>query len=171
MNNVLPFPRAASPDKPTSLNRSERLFLWGFRAMAQHRGCGCPVVAATRRVYGQFQVEDAVESLDALVDAFASTAHTAIEIHSPNCPCVSESEMLLLRAMAAAQFSDLDTARRGFGRWLSELAADWALGLACGIARMFQAAGMTLSLRDVETTGIDETAATRSWANGSRALH
>jgi hypothetical protein len=171
MKNVTPVRREASSDKLAQLDLSERLFLWGFRSMAQHHRCGCPIVAAILQVYVQFQVEDAVGSLDALIEVFASTAHTAIEIHCPNCPCISESETFLLRAMAAAQSSDLNMARRELERWLPELAADWTLGPVCGIAAIFQAAGMTLPLRTVETTEMHETEAMRSWPIGSQALH
>jgi hypothetical protein len=171
MKNVVAFPRAATTDKPTRLDQSERLFLWGFRTLARHRGCDCPIAAATRQLYRQCQVENSLGSLEALVETFAYTAHTAIEIHAPNCPYLSESEMLLLQAMAAAQSAKLNLARRGFERWLPGLAADWALGPACAIVRTFQAAGMILPLRDTEVIGTLVTAAMRNWATGPRVLH
>jgi hypothetical protein len=165
MKNVIPFQRVSSPDRLPRLDFSERLFLWGF-----HR-CGRPIVAAMRQVYRQFHVEDAMTSLDALIEVFACTAHTAIEIHSPCCPCVSESEALLLRAVAAAQVGALEVARRTFERWLPELAADWILSPACGIGTIFQIAGMTLPLRDIGTMRLHETATMQSWPAGPQALH
>jgi hypothetical protein len=171
MKNVIPFPREVSSDGLAQLDLSERLFLWGFRAMAQHHRCDCPVGAEIRKVYGRYGIEDIVGSLDAMIEAFASSAHTAIEIHSPNCPCVSESERVLLQAMAAAQSSDLNGARRAFERWLPELAADWIVGPACGIARTFQTASLTLPLRTVEGPDMPETTATQIYSNVSRALH
>ena len=170
MKNVVSFPRETSSDGLAQLDLSERLFLWGFRAMAQHHRCGCPVGGEIRKVYDRYQIENVVGSLDAMIATFASNAHTAIEIHSPNCPCVSESERILLQAMAAAQSSDLIGARRAFERWLPELAADWIVGPASGIARIFQAAGMTLRVR-AEAPGMPEATATLSFANVSRALH
>jgi hypothetical protein len=171
MKNFVPFPRTASPDKLPRLELSELLFLCGFRVMARHRGCDCAIVAATKQLYRQCQVEDSLGSLDALVETFAATMRVAIEIHAPNCPCVSESEMFLLGVIAAAQSADLDLARRGFERWLPGLAADWALGPACEIARIFQAAGLMLPSRDVDAIGARGTAAPRNWTPGSTTLH
>jgi hypothetical protein len=127
-------------------------------------------LAAIREVYGQFHVDDAVASLDALLEVFARTAHTAIEVHSPCCPCVSRSEALLLQAIAAAQEDALEVARRSFERWLPDLAADWSLTPGCGIGRIFQMAGMRLPLRDLGTVGT-ETATMQDWPSGSQALH
>ncbi len=171
MKKVSPFPHATSIDKLARLDLSERLFLWGFRGMAQHRNCGCPIFAATRHVYGRFRIEDAVGPLGTLIEVFAGNAHTAVEIHSPNCPCLSESEILLLRAVAAAQSADLNMARRGFERWLQGLAADWALGPACEIAGIFRAAGMRFELRDIAAISTFESAVARNPTVGSRALH
>lgn len=172
MTNALPFPPPASPDKPVPLEQSERLFLWGFRAMAQHLRCGCPVVATVRQAYEPYQVEEAVASLEALLEAFAATAHSAIEFHAPGCPCLSASEALLLRAMAAAQCGAFDVARRTFECWLPELAADWVLRPAREIGRIFQAAGMTLPRRDVAgTTQMHGTAALPDWPAASQAVH
>jgi hypothetical protein len=165
--NIVPFPRKDITGRPAQLEFGERLFLWGFRAMAQHHRCGRPILAAMRRVYGQYHVEDAVASLDALVGAFALTAHTAIAIHNPCCPCISEGETFLLRAMAAAQSADLHAARRDFGRWLPELAADWVLSPACGIGGMFKANGITLPLRKAATTEAEAL----SWSIGSDTFH
>jgi|SRR5690242_8923265 len=146
----------ASTGRLAQLESGERLFLWGFRTMAQHRACGCPIVGVMRQVYGQYFVDDAVASLEMVIEAFAGTAHTAISIHSPCCPCVSESEALLLRAMAAAQSADLDAARQQFEHWLPELAADWVLGAACGVGQIFKEAGMTLPMREPGTIGVED---------------
>lgn len=170
MKNDIPFQPLASPDRLPQLDFSERLFLWGFRSMVECQWRGRPILPSIRQVYGQFHVKDAVASLDALLEVFACTAHTAIEIHSPCCPCVSETEAMLLRAIAAAQGDQIEVARRTFERWLPELAADWILSPACGIGRIFQMAGMTLLLRDVATTGM-ETTTMQSWPTGSQALH
>jgi hypothetical protein len=168
MRNAIPFSRTGSPDGLPLLDFSERLFLWGFRAMIEYQWRGRPIIAAIRQVYGQFHVEDAVASLDALLEVFTRTMHTAIEVHSPCCPCVSESEALLLRAIAAAQAGRLEVARRRFEHWLPELAADWILSPACGLGRIFQAADMTLPLRDVGVMRMHETAMMHA---GSQSLH
>jgi hypothetical protein len=161
----------ASTGRFAQLESGERLFLWGFRTMAQHRACGCPVVAAMRQVYGQFFVRDAAAPLEVLVDAFASTAHTAIAIHGPCCPCASEGEACLLRAMAAAQSADLVAARRQFEHWLPELAADWILGAACGLGQIFKAAGMTLPMRGPGMISTDDDLAAASRSIISNARH
>jgi len=161
----------ASFDRPVQLESGERLLLWGFRTMTQHHRCGCPAVATMQQVYGQYFVEDAVASLEMLVEAFATTAHTAIVIHGPCCPCVSESEARLLQAVASAQSADLHAARRQFEHWLPELAADWILGAACGVGRVFEAAGMTLPMRGSGTIDMDTDSAAASWSIGSNARH
>ena len=74
MKYVTPFPRVASPDRIPQLDFSERLFLWGFRSMVKYQWRGRPILAAIRQVYDQFNVEDAVASLDGLIEAFACTA-------------------------------------------------------------------------------------------------
>jgi hypothetical protein len=168
MKSVIPFLRTGSPERLPPLDFSERLFLWGFRAMVEYQWRGRPIIAAIRQVYGQFHVEDAVASLDALLQVFACTMHTAIEVHSPCCPCVSESEAFLLRAIAAVQAGSLEDARRRFEHWLPELAADWILTPACGLGRVFQAADMTLPLRDVGLMRMHETAMMHT---GSQSLH
>src|SRR5262249_30755703 len=99
MKHVISFSCEKTSDGLAQLDRSERLCLWGVRAMAHHHRCGCPVDGEIRKVYGRYQIEDVVGSLDAMIDAFASNAHTAVEIHSPNCPCLSENEKVLLQAM------------------------------------------------------------------------
>lgn len=148
MSKVIAFPYKASPDQPRMLELGERVFLWGFRAIAQHHQYRRPIMAAVEQVYAQYHVEDAIVLMDALVEAFGCTAHTAIGLHNPRCPCLSESEASLLRAMAMAQAGDLRAARREFERWLPELAADWVLQPAYTIGRMFQTGGMLLPLRD-----------------------
>jgi len=171
MNNSLVASYDASTGRFAQLESGERLFLWGFRTMAQHRGCACPIAAVIRQVYGQFLVADAVASVETLVEAFAGTAHTAISVHSPCCPCVSEGETFLLRAMAAAQCADLDAARRQFEHWLPELAADWILGAAYGVGRIFKAAGMTLPMRDPGTISMEDDPEPGHWPAMSTARH
>ena len=153
------------------LEAGERLFLWGFRAMARHYRFGQPTLAEMRQVYWHFGVEDAVASLDALIGTFARAAHTPIETHSPGCPCVSPSERSLLRAAAGAQIGALATARRELEQWLPSLAADWAAEPLRGLGRLFQAAGLSLPLRDRELATVPETMASRTWPVASPTLH
>lgn len=171
MTNIIAFPRQTSTDQFPQLEDGERLFLWGFRTMAQHLRCECQIGVVIHRAYAEFLVEDAVGALEALVQAFASTAHTSIEVHSPDCPCVSEGEISLLNAMAAAQAGELNVARRQFEHWLPELAADWILGPVSGFASIFQAAGLALPRRDVGTTHADGGRRPPGWSAGSDARH
>jgi hypothetical protein len=171
MKNAASFSTAGTSDAPQKLDLGERLFLWGFRSMAKHHRCGCAVAGEVRAIYRQFQVEDAVASFDVMIEAFAAAAHTAIEIHSPGCPCLSDGEAFVLRAMASAQRSDLNMARSEFERWLPVLAADWVLGPACGIASTFRVAGLILPVRDIGATKIPRITPTNSWPIGSLALH
>jgi hypothetical protein len=153
------------------LEAGERLFLWGFRTMAQHYKFGRPTIPELRQVYWHFGVDDAIASLDALVGAFARAAHAPVEVHSPGCPCVSPSERCLLRAAAAAQSGALATARRELERWLPDLAADWATEPLRGLGRLFQAAGLNLPLRERDLATAPETMATRTWPVASATLH
>ncbi|MGA7431574.1 MAG: hypothetical protein WBQ24_01770 [Xanthobacteraceae bacterium] len=154
------------------LDLGERLFIWGFRSMAEHRRRGWPTMREMRDVYAHFQVASALSFFDELIEAFASTAHTPIEIHSPGCPCVSESETCLLRAAAAAQSGDLDTASHGFSRWIPISATGWLMTPTCAIGRMFQAAGMILPVRHADRANMAGSTAALSWQPaGSRSLH
>ena len=153
------------------LEAGERLFLWGFRAMARHYRFGQPTLAQMRQVYWHFGVDDAIASLDALVGAFARAAHAPVEVHSPGCPCVSPSERCLLRAAAAAQSGALAIARRELERWLPDLAADWATEPLRGLGQLFQAAGLNLPLRERELAIVPETMASRTWPVAPPTVH
>ena len=74
-----------------SLSAAERLFIWGFRAKARS-GSAVPTAADIQQVYDHFRVGDAVPSLESIIEIFACTAHTAIEVHCPTCPKMSDSE-------------------------------------------------------------------------------
>ena len=90
-----------------ALCAAERLLIWGFRAKARS-GTAVPTAADIQEVYDHFRVGDAVPSLEAIVEIFACTAHTAIEVHCPTCPKMSESEHGILHAIAAAQDERID---------------------------------------------------------------
>jgi hypothetical protein len=157
--------------KPTDgsnrLNEAERLFIWGFRAMAQRQRLGWPAMDGIRAVYEHFHVEDAVPSLDAMLEAFASTAYTAIELHAPACPCVSNGEFRLLKATSIAQQGDIDRSRRQFEYWLPELAADWIIAPVCGLGTIFRTAGLLFPSSDIPSL----TTKMQSSPVVSRALH
>jgi hypothetical protein len=170
MSNIVPFPATAEADAVAQLDTGERLFVWGFRTLAQHRGCDCAIVAAIHQMYRQSNAEPAFALLDTLLDAFRGTAHTPIEIHDACCPCMSECEAHLLDAMAAAQSGDLDAARRQFERWLPGLAADWIVGPARELGSVFQSAGMTLPRRDLEAKAAAASPA-RIWSAASSTRH
>lgn len=153
------------------LGVSERLFVWGFRAAAQSRRFASPQTTELHLVYDYFGVADAALSLDAMLETFARTAHTPVEIHSPGCPCVSACEFHLLRAAAAAQHGQTDVAREAFTRWLPKTAADWILAPATGLGRVFAESGLVLSGRDAAVVPVHETMAMRSWPVGSAVLH
>jgi hypothetical protein len=162
---------ARSNDTLLRFDAGERLFIFGFRSMAHHYRCGRPAIAELRQVYCHFGIEDAVCSLDSLLEAFARSAHTAIEIHSPGCPCVSGCERFLLRAVSAAQSNALTITRREFERWLPATAADWATAPACGLGKVFRAAGLILPLRGNSQGALSNTTNARSWTDRSRTLH
>jgi hypothetical protein len=170
MKDAAPFSRAGSAGRPARLDLAERLFIWAFRLMVQHRRSGGPTIAEIHRACGQFKIQDAIPPLDALVDAFASTAHTAIAVHGPDRLCVSDNEMRLLRAMTAAQSGKLDVARSAFEFWLPAPAADQVLNPVAAVGQTFQAKGLVFGRRDNNNLKTSETG-TGIWPAGARAVH
>ncbi|MCA1390304.1 MULTISPECIES: hypothetical protein [Bradyrhizobium] len=153
-----------------ALSAAERLFIWGFRAKARS-GSAVPTAADIQQVYDHFRVGDAVLSLDSIIEIFACTAHTAIEVHCPTCPRMSDSERGILRAIAAAQQDRVDVAREQFERWLPPIGADWALAPLLGLATIFRMAGLVLPDRHVQPVEHDGMLAMKSWFVGSATLH
>lgn len=155
----------------SQLDVGERLFVWGFRAIAQCHRLGWPSMAELQRVYDHFGVADAVPSLEAMIDTFACTAHTAVELHCPGCSCLSGSEHLLLQAAAASQRGESELARRRFEYWLPEIAADWILGPACGLGRIFAKSGLMLNVHHAFPAPLPATMARQTRSVGSPTLH
>lgn len=153
-----------------ALSAAERLFIWGFRAKARSGGA-VPTAADIQEVYDHFRVGDAVLSLDSIIEVFACTAHTAIEVHCPTCPRMSDSEHGILRAIAAAQQDRVDVAREQFERWLPPLGADWALAPVRGLATIFRMAGLILPDRHAQSFDHHRIMAMKSWFVGSPTLH
>ena len=153
-----------------ALGAAERLFIWGFRAKARS-GAAVPTPADIQQVYDHFRVGDAVPSLEAIVEVFACTAHTPLEVHCPTCPKMSESEHGILRAIAAAQKDRADVAREQLENWLPPVGADWALAPVRGLATIFRMAGLILPDRHVRIFGPGRTMAMKSWLVGSPTLH
>jgi hypothetical protein len=153
-----------------ALCAAERLFIWGFRAKARS-GSAVPTAADIQQVYDHFRVGDAVPSLESIIEIFACTAHTAIEVHCPTCPRVSDSEHGIMRAIAAAQKDQFDVAREQFACWLPAVGADWALHPVRGLATIFRMAGLVLPDRQVQSLDLDWTMAMKSWLVGSPTLH
>jgi hypothetical protein len=153
-----------------ALSAAERLFIWGFRAKAR-RGGAVPTAADIKEVYDHFRVGDAVPSLESIIEIFACTAHTAIEVHCPTCPRMSDSEHGLLRAIAAAQQERIEVAREQFECWLPPAGADWALAPVQGLATIFRMAGLILPDRHVRSFDQDRMMAMKTWLVGSPTLH
>jgi hypothetical protein len=153
------------------LHTGERLFVWGFRTMIFCRRPEPPDITTVRELYDQFNVANALPALSAMVEAFVRTAHTAVALHAPGCPCVSSSEYCLLEALARAQRGEIDSARRRFEQWLPDAAADWVLGPACGLGRAFAHGRLILPIRDAEQMRIHDAAATRSQRPVWSSLH
>ena len=153
-----------------ALSAAERLFIWGFRANARS-GSALPTATDIQQVYDHFRVGDAVPSLESIVRIFACTAHTAIAVHCPTCPRMSDSEHGMLRAIAAAQKERDDIAREQFECWLPPVGADWALAPVRGLATIFRMAGLILPDRHVPSLDHERTMAMKSWLVGSPTLH
>lgn len=153
-----------------ALTAAERLLIWGFRGKARSGGA-VPTAADIQEVYDHFRVGDAVLSLDSIIEIFACTAHTAIEVHCPTCPRMSDGEHGFLRAIAAAQQHRFDVARGQLECWLPTIGADWALAPVRGLATIFQMSGLILPDRQVRSFAHDRTMAMKSWRVGSPTLH
>jgi hypothetical protein len=170
MKHAAPPPNKIQADKPAQIDAGARLFLWAFRMMAEHRHCEHPTFPMIKDCYRRFGIEAAAPLLDALVDAFFHTAHTPIAIHSAGCPCVSDEEQFLLRAMAAAQLRDAGVAQRQFERWLPAQAVEWVLDPVCEVGRLFRAAGLAFGPRNPVRAAMAQ-ADEHAWAVVSRAVH
>ncbi|GGI31516.1 hypothetical protein [Bradyrhizobium guangdongense] len=153
-----------------ALCAAERLLIWGFRAKARS-GTAVPTAADIQHVYDHFRVGDAVPSLEAIVEIFACTAHTPIEVHCPTCPKMSGSEHGILRAIAAAQEERIEVARQQFECWLPPVGADWALVPVRGLATIFRMAGLILPDRQIRPLDVARTMTMQSWFVGSPTLH
>jgi hypothetical protein len=158
-------------DRPVQLETSERLLLWGFRTLAQHRGCECPVMAVIHQTYIRFGIEDALAPLATVVELFATSAHTPISLHSSSCPCLSADERLLLDATAAAQSGDLRASRKGFEYWLASMAAGGVAEAAYAIGKAFRKANFELPDPRRNTPDLDPAHAPQVRSVGSGALH
>ena len=158
-----------SVDLP-ALSAAERLFIWGFRAKARSGGA-VPSATDIQEVYDHFGVGDAVPSLESIIEIFACTAHTAIEVHCPTCPRLSDGEQEILHALAAAQQDRIETVRERFESWLPPVGADWALAPVRGLATIFRVAGLILPDRHVHSFDHDRTMAMKSWLVGSPTFH
>jgi hypothetical protein len=141
------FEATQDVDSFAALQISERLLIWGCRTwVACCRTRTCPM-EPLERVFYRFGVVEAAASLDALLCATAQTAIRAIDVRCPRCASLSEDEVRLLYAAAAAQRRDIETARAHLQHWLSAPVADWALGPTCGLGTLFKNAGLILPLR------------------------
>jgi len=153
-----------------ALSAAERLFIWGFRAKARSGGA-VPTAADVQEVYDHFRVGDAVLSLDTIIEIFACTAHTAIEVHCPTCPRISDSEHGILHVIAAAQQDRIDIVRERFESWLPPVGADCALAPVRGLATIFRMAGLILPDRQLRSFDQDRTMAMKGWLVGTPTLH
>lgn len=155
-----------------AMTPAERLFIWGFRAKARS-GVALPSAADIQLLYDRFRVGDAVPSLEAIIEIFACTAHTPIELHCPTCPRMSESEHSLLRAIAAAQRGCDHVVSEQFERWLPPVGADWALVPIRGLATIFRMAGLVLPDRNTAfPTPAPTITMMKSWfVGGPATLH
>jgi hypothetical protein len=141
------FEATQDVDTFAALQISERLLIWGCRTwVACCRTRTCPT-EQLERVYCRFGVVAAAASLDALLCATARTAIRAIDVRCPRCASLSEDEVRLLYAAAAAQRRDIETARAYLQHWVPAPVADWALGPTCGLGTLFKNAGLVLPLR------------------------
>jgi hypothetical protein len=131
-------------DAFASLALPEQLLIGGVRAwVACCRAETCPM-AVLRTTFGRFGAIDAAASVDAFMSCAVRTAIRCIEVRCPRCPGLTDDELRLLHAAAAAQQHDLAEARTDLEHWLPERAAYWALGPLCGFGSLLAQAGLFL---------------------------
>jgi|SRR5215475_4464390 len=137
-----------------ALDIPQRLVVWGCRTWV----AGCRQQRCTmddvRAVFSRFAVIDAAASLDALLGAAAQYAIRPIQVRCPVCAQISDDEVILLHAAAAAQHRDLPAARGHLEHWLPAALADWALGPLCGLGALFEHAGLILPVRSESKQGL-----------------
>jgi hypothetical protein len=156
-------------DTFAALQLPERLLIWGCRTwLACCRARNCPM-DQLERVFSHFGAVEAAASLDALLCATAQTAIRAIDVRCPRCARLSEDEVRLLYAAAAAQRCDFETARAHLQHWLSAPVADWALGPTCGLGVLFKNTGLILPFRPEPEDLGDSVETTRD--HGARRCH
>jgi hypothetical protein len=128
-------------------NVSERLVVCGCRTWAQAYRTGACSRAGVRHLFARFGALNAAASLDALRDATVQYATRPFKLGCPCCARLSTDEATLLQATAAAQRSDLASARVDLQSWLTPRVADWALGPLSGLATILKNAELILSVR------------------------
>jgi hypothetical protein len=151
------FVPTASPDVDSfeALEIPERLLIWGARTWVFCSRTQDSAVAQLEPVFRRFGVVAAAASLDAWLCATAQTATHALEVRCPRCPNLSDDEVYLLQAAAAAQHGDFASARTQLARWLPAAVADWALGPVGGLAKIFKNAGLIMPLRSISDDARD----------------
>lgn len=110
LNASIDISQAARPARAVRGRAALHLGLSGKGAQRQRRADRGRHPASG---YDHFRVGDAVPSLEAIIEIFACTAHTAIEVHCPTCP-----RMTVARAkLVAPDESRLSLASVGLGDW------------------------------------------------------
>ncbi len=170
-SSVLVTSASLDVDTFEALQIPERLVVWGARTWVCCSRTQDSPVAQLEPVFHRFGVVAAAASLDALLCATAQTATHALEVRCPRCPNLSDDEVYLLHAAAAAQHGDLVSARSQLQRWLPAAVAAWTLGPVCGLGRLFANAGLILPLRSTSDEMRDQAAGASSREARRCTLH
>jgi hypothetical protein len=136
-----------TPEPYAALAHGERLLLWACRTWAAWAGAGrCPLCPIEHE-FDRLGIGDAASALHAVMCATATSATRAFAIHGPACQHISEDEIRLLRAAAAAQQGQLEPALVHLQEWLPVTQANLALNPLRAFAEYLKRVGLDLPVR------------------------
>ena len=95
-----------------------------------------------RRAFSDIGIVEGAEALDRALTSVAWGTIRPLDIHSPNCLCLSDDETLLLDAAAAAQHRHVAAARDMLRRILAAPAID-------AVIEPLRAVGILLALKGI----------------------
>src|SRR5260370_29359780 len=92
------------------LEPGQRFLLWVVRAWVSCCRADALPAQPVRRAFSEIGIAEGAEALDSTLTWIARGTIRALDVHGPNCPCLSDDEELLLEA-AAAQHRHFAAAR------------------------------------------------------------
>lgn len=149
MNSML-RPHVPARQRAASLNEADRLLLWALRTWI--RGVVDETPCNWSSVWNMFALrfgttdgKVAVASLSAMVRRLSDHARRPFVYHQPECGCLGEDELELLRICILASNAAETPATRRAGQLVAEPAVDDFVRRGARLARLFADNGLALS--------------------------